>query len=111
MKKFVLLILIIWASIFNHGKSLASEVYSSSPEEHKEHKEIKSGRPLPAYFITMQNLLTIYFEATIGEINLTVTNKNNEIVYTKIMYIGEPMSLSIELDTSTEEYTVYINKL
>ena len=108
MKKFVLLILIIWASIFNHGKSLASEVYSPSPEEHK---EIKSGSPLPAYFITMQNLLTIYFEAAIGKINLTVTNKNNEIVYTKIMYIGEPMSLSIELDTSTEEYTVYINKL
>lgn len=111
MKKFVLLILIIWASIFNHGKSLASEVYSPSPEEHKGHKEIKSGSPLPAYFITMQNLLTIYFEAAIGKINLTVTNKNNEIVYTKIMYIGEPMSLSIELDTSTEEYTVYINKL
>ena len=93
MKKFVLLILIIWASIFNHGKSLASEVYSSSPEEHKEHKEIKSGRPLPAYFITMQNLLTIYFEAAIGEINLTVTNKNNEIVYTAYSG-GYPFSIS-----------------
>ena len=39
------------------------------------------------------------------------TSQNNEIEYTKQLYIGEPMSLPIELDVSTKEYTVYINKL
>lgn len=111
MKRAVLFFLIILASIFNHGKSLASKVYSSSPEEHKEHKEIKSNKPLPIYFINTPGLLTIYFEAAIGEVHLTIVDKNNEIVYTKQLYIGEPMSLPIELDVSTKEYTVYINKL
>lgn len=106
MKIIMLLISIMSACI-----AYNCELFASTPNnKHKEH-EIKSGTPLPVYFVITQNLLTIYFEAAIGEINLTITDKNNEIIYTKRLYIGEPMSLPIELDTSTEEYTVYINKL
>lgn len=109
MKRSVLFILIILASIFNHGKSLASKVYSLSPEEHKEHKEIKSRRPLPIYFITTQNLLTIYFEAAIGEVSVTITDKNDKVIYMRQLYIGNPLSLPIELDMSKKGYTLYIN--
>lgn len=102
----MLLISIMSACIAYNGESFAS----TPNNKHKEH-EIKSGTPLPVYFVITQNSLTVYFESAIGEVNLTVTDKNNEIVYTKELYIGEPMSLPIKLDTSTKEHTVYINKL
>lgn len=78
--------------------------------KHKEH-EIKSGTPLPIYYVKTPGLLTIYFEAAIGEVNLTIADKNNEIIYIKQLYIGEPMSLAIKLDKSIKEYNVFINKL
>lgn len=109
MKRILLLVSITSACILYDGDLFASEQQIMS-NNHKEH-EIKSGTLLPIYFIATQNLLTIYFEAAIGEVYLTIVDKNNEIVYTKQLYIGEPMSLPIELDTPAKEYTVYINKL
>lgn len=109
MKRILLLVSIMSACIFNDSDLFASKQQIIS-NNHKEH-EIKSCTPLPIHFTVTQNLLTIYFEAAIGDVHLTIVDKNNEIVYTKQLYIGEPMSLPIELDVPTKEYTVYINKL
>lgn len=109
--KTVLFISIILASIFNNLELFASELYTASSNEHKKHEQQRSGIPLPIHFVKSSNLLTIYFEAAIGNVSITIIDANNKVVYTTQLCITEATALPIKFDTSTEKYTVYINKL
>lgn len=106
MKRIILFGYIISACICSNIALFASEQQTIS-NNHKEH-EIKSGKPLPIHFTTTQTSITIYFEALIGEINLTITDINNKIIYTKLLYITTPISFVVELDMS-KEFLIYIN--